>query len=61
MSEVAGKMSTQVGANHLAIEHGGSGVLLGEFLEFLVVKLLLSDVVLPELTPLKSPWEWAQV
>ncbi|MAW07901.1 MAG: alanine dehydrogenase [Halobacteriovoraceae bacterium] len=29
MSEVAGKMSTQVGANHLAIEHGGSGVLLG--------------------------------
>ena len=29
MSEVAGKMSTQVGANYLAIEHGGKGVLLG--------------------------------
>ena len=29
MSEVAGKMSTQVGSNYLAIEHGGKGVLLG--------------------------------
>ena len=29
MSEVAGKMSTQVGCNYLAIEHGGKGVLLG--------------------------------
>ena len=29
MSEVAGKMSTQVGSNYLAIENGGKGVLLG--------------------------------
>ena len=29
MSEVAGKMSTQVGSNHLAIDHHGKGILLG--------------------------------
>ena len=29
MSEVAGRMATQVGAFHLQIEHGGKGILLG--------------------------------
>ena len=29
MSEVAGRMSTQVGASYLQIDHGGKGVLLG--------------------------------
>ena len=29
MSEVAGKMSTQVGSNYLSIDHGGKGILLG--------------------------------
>jgi len=29
MSEVAGRMATQVGAHHLQREHGGRGVLLG--------------------------------
>ena len=29
MSEVAGRMSTQVGASYLQIDHGGKGILLG--------------------------------
>ena len=29
MSEVAGRMATQVGANYLTIDHGGKGILLG--------------------------------
>lgn len=29
MSEVAGRMATQVGATHLQLDHGGKGVLLG--------------------------------
>src|SRR5690606_30779528 len=29
MSEVAGRMATQVGASYLQIDHGGKGVLLG--------------------------------
>ncbi len=34
MSEVAGRMSVQVGAHYLEKEHGGRGVLLGELLVF---------------------------
>ncbi len=29
MSEVAGRMATQIGANYLQIDHGGKGILLG--------------------------------
>lgn len=29
MSEVAGRMATQIGANYLSLDHGGKGILLG--------------------------------
>ena len=38
MSEVAGRMATQIGAQYLEQINGGKGILLGGFLEFRVRK-----------------------
>ena len=61
MSEVAGKMSTQVGPTALKNTVVVRGSFLEVFLEQLEEKSLLLAVESLVQTQLKSPWEWVQM
>ncbi len=60
MSEVAGRLSAQVGAYHLMRTHGGRGVLMGGVPGVEPARSWSSAREPPATTPPGSPWEWAR-